>query len=231
MSLNAIRIFRQLGCRSLFSSFGLTLAGMSLPLPVPVVASPVLTTLNDTESTGPRASRSVLATSGGDRRAAGWADLAEVGAGGSLADRPATYLLAQVQTPTGSGPAAPNVPHRSFIQWSGMRGPRLQIFIDSGQKTGARFRGASSDLAADLMLQMPGDGSAQLMRYAGSGEDWKWNVVEAHPVYSQPDQGTNRVEFDAFPLASSSAAKIQFRFLNKDWNPVSASRVLPWRPN
>jgi hypothetical protein len=69
------------------------------------------------------------------------------------------------------------------------------------------------------------------MRYAGSGEDWKWNVEDANPVLSRPQAGTNRVEFNAAPLGSASNIKIQFRLLNKDWKAVSASKVLNWKPS
>jgi hypothetical protein len=80
------------------------------------------------------------------------------------------------------------------------------------------------------MLEMPGDGSVKLMRYNGNGEDWKWTTLEAHVTLTQPEPGMNRVEFDATPLGSATSIKVQFRSLDKDWNPVSASRVFDWIP-
>jgi len=81
------------------------------------------------------------------------------------------------------------------------------------------------------MLEFRGDGTVHLMRYAGNGQDWKWNIEDATPVLSQPQPGTNRVEFDAAPLGSAPTIKIQFRLLDKDWKAVSASKVLDWKPS
>jgi len=39
-----------------------------------------------------------------------------------------------------------------------------------------------------------------------------------------------RVEFDAKPLDSATTLNLQFRSLDKDWNPVSASKILKWTP-
>jgi hypothetical protein len=165
------------------------------------------------------------------RRGVGWLYVTDDGADGNPWDNPATYLSAEAQLWTGVEPAVVSSPHRVSIQWSGLKGARAQVMMDSGQKGGARHRGATPDLEADLMLEILGDGSAHLMRYVGSGEDWKWNVEDANPVLSRPQAGTNRVEFNAAPLGSASNIKIQFRLLNKDWKAVSASKVLNWKPS
>lgn len=131
--------------------------------------------------------------------------------------------MASAQTST------PDVARRLHIQWNGTKGTKLQIFVDSGQK-GARFHGATPNLMADFMLQIV-DGSAQVMRYTGSGDDWKWSILDVHPAVSHPDPTSSRVEFDAGPLASAKNARIVFRFLDKDWNPISVSKVLTWMPS
>ena len=102
--------------------------------------------------------------------------------------------------------------------------------MDVDHKTSTGYHGSGTALGADLMLEMPGDGSVKLMRYNGNGEDWKWTTLEAHVTLTQPEPGMNRVEFDATPLGSATSIKVQFRSLDKDWNPVSASRVFDWIP-
>jgi hypothetical protein len=165
------------------------------------------------------------------RRGVGWLYVTDDGADGNPWDTPATYLSTEAQLWTGVEPAVVSSPRRVSIQWSGLKGARAQILMDSDRKNGARYRGATPDMAADLMLEFPGDGSVRLMRYAGSGQDWKWNVEDANPALSQPQPGTNRVEFNAAPLGSASNIRIQFRLLDKDWKAVSASKVLNWKPS
>lgn len=202
MYSNTKRILCQFVCCSLFSQFAWTLPAITLRQPPTAFA--ILS---------PMPARVTYAIGIHPK------------AGTAACLRPADEKLLAAQ------PGTPDSPHRTFLQWSGMRGPRLQIFIDSGQKSGARYRGVTPDLAADLMLQIPGDGSVQMMRYAGSGVDWEWKAIEVHAVLTQTSQGSNRVEFDAGPLAPPSAAKIAFRFLDKSWNATSSSKVLSWRPN
>ncbi|MGD0892973.1 MAG: spherulation-specific family 4 protein [Terracidiphilus sp.] len=165
------------------------------------------------------------------KRGVGWLYVTDDGPDGNPWDTPATYLSDEAQLWTGVAPPVVPVPRRVSIQWSGLKGSRAQVLMDSGQKGGARYRGATPDLAADLMLEVPGDGSVRLMRYAGNGQDWKWNVEAANPFLSQPQPGTNRIEFDAAPLGSAENVKIQFRLLDKDWNAISASKVLNWKPS
>jgi hypothetical protein len=54
--------------------------------------------------------------------------------------------------------------------------------------------------------------------------------VEAHVTLTQPQPGTNRIEFDATPLGSATTVKIQFLSLDVDWNAVWASKVFDWNP-
>jgi len=164
------------------------------------------------------------------RRGVGWLYVTDDGPDGNPWDKPATYLTAEAKLWTGVEPSVPSAPRRVSIQWSGLKGSRAQILMDSGQKGANRYRGVGSGLEADLMLEIPGDGSVRLMRYAGSGQDWKWNVQDANPVLSQPQPGTNRVELDAVPLGTAPDIKIQFRLLDKDWNAMSASKILDWKP-
>jgi Spherulation-specific family 4 len=164
------------------------------------------------------------------QRGVGWLYVTDDGPDGNPWDSPATYLVDEAKASTGKGPVLPPAPHRVSIQWGGMKAPRTQVFLDTGQK-GRRFIGAGTDLPADLMFEMPADGSVELKRYEGSGEDWTWTTVEAHPALSHPQPGTTRIEFDADPLGSATSIRIRFRLLDKDWNPTTASKVFTWRPN
>jgi hypothetical protein len=164
------------------------------------------------------------------QRGVGWLYVTDDGPDGNPWDTPAAYLVDEAKAWTGIDPVLPPAPHRVSIQWNGMKAPRTQVFLDTGQK-GRRFIGTGTDLRADLLLEIPGDGTVELKRYAGSGEDWTWTAVEAHPVLSQPQPGTTRIEFDADPLGSATSVRIRFRLLEQDWNPTSASKVLTWRPN
>jgi hypothetical protein len=122
-------------------------------------------------------------------------------------------------------------PHQVFIQWNGLKGMRSQIFLDVDEKSKTGYCGSNANLGADLMLEMPGDGSVTLMRYTGNGDDWKWTPVEAHALLSSPVPETDRIEFDAAPLGSATKIAIQFRSLDKGWQPVSASKIFQWHPN
>jgi len=164
------------------------------------------------------------------QRGAGWLYVTDDGPDGNPWDTPATYLAAEAKAWTGIEPVLPPAPHRVSIQWGGMKSPRTQIFLDTGQK-GRRYIGAGTDLPADLLLELPGDGSVALKRYAGSGEDWNWVDVDAHPAVSQPQPGTTRVEFDAVSLGSATSVRIRFQLLDKDWNATTASKVFSWKPN
>lgn len=140
------------------------------------------------------------------------------------------------QTSPGAGTTtiaagASSATRRTFLQWTEMRGPRTQIFIDLNGKEKLVYEGANPQMKASLLLSLPGDGTVSLMKYQGMGDDWKWTPVAAHAVLSHPAPGIDRVEFDYLPLGSSTRLAVVFQSLDKDWKVVSASKVLPWRPN
>jgi hypothetical protein len=177
------------------------------------------------------------------QRGVGWLYVTDDGPDKNPWDEPASYLATEAREWTGIEPGTPKsasppsskesvtpAPRRVSIQWSGLKGARSQIFLDVDQKTSTGYHGFGAALGADLMLEMPGDGSVKLMRYNGNGEDWKWITLEAHVTLTQPQPGLNRVEFDATPLGSAATIKIQFRSLDQDWNAVSASKVFDWIP-
>jgi Spherulation-specific family 4 len=170
------------------------------------------------------------------RRGVGWLYVTDDGPDKNPWDEPASYLAVEAKEWTGVEPETPKGPpnspaaRRVSIQWSGLKGVRSQIFLDVDKKASTGYCGRGTALGADLMLEMPGDGSVKLNRYNGTGEDWQWTAVEAHVTLTQPQPGTNRIEFDATPLGSATTVKIQFLSLDVDWNAVWASKVFDWNP-
>ena len=67
------------------------------------------------------------------RRGVGWLNVTDDGADGNPWDTPATYLAAEAKIWTGEEPAVPPAPRPVSIQWSGMKGSRAEILMDSRQ--------------------------------------------------------------------------------------------------
>ena len=111
-----------------------------------------------------------------------------------------------------------------------MKGKRTQIFIDLHAKGQSTYRGISNGFAPSLMVQLPGDGTVDLLAYEGSGDDWKWVPLASHIALTHPQPGTDRVEFDARALAPGQKFSVLFRSLNDEWTAVASSKVLPWSP-
>ena len=107
---------------------------------------------------------------------------------------------------------------------------RTQIFIDLNGKEKRVYQGANPQMSASLLLMLPGDGGVSLMQYQGTGADWQWTPVDAHPVLTHPSPGVDRVDFDYTPLGPSTKTTVLFQSLDKDWKTVIASKVLPWHP-
>jgi hypothetical protein len=144
---------------------------------------------------------------------------------------PCMERLAVAQSSTQpSGPAA--IPQqRTSLQWTEMKGKRTQIFIDLRAKGQSTYRGITEGFAPTFMIQLPGDGSVDLLEYQGSGDDWTWVPVHAHIALMHPSPGLDRVEFDSAPLSSGKNFSVLFRSLDDGWQPVASSKVLPWHPN
>jgi hypothetical protein len=117
------------------------------------------------------------------------------------------------------------------LQWTEMKGKRTQIFIDLNAKGQSTYHGINSDFEPTLMVQLPGDGSVDLLEYKGSGDDWNWVPVHAHIKLTHPAAGVDRVDFDYAPLQPSHKLTVMFRSLNDAWEPVASSKALPWKPS
>jgi hypothetical protein len=112
-----------------------------------------------------------------------------------------------------------------------MKGKRTQIFIDLHTKGQSTYRGITAGFAPTFMIQLPGDGSVDLLEYQGSGDDWKWVPVPAHIALTHPSPGLDRVDFEVAPLNPGKNFSVVFRSLDDAWNPVASSKALPWHPN
>jgi hypothetical protein len=144
---------------------------------------------------------------------------------------PCMERLAVAQSSTQpSGPAA--IPQqRTSLQWTEMKGKRTQIFIDLRAKGQSTYRGITEGFAPTFMIQLPGDGSVDLLEYQGNGDDWTWVPVRAHIALTHPSPGLDRVEFDSASLSPGKNFSVLFRSLDDGWQPVASSKVLPWHPN
>jgi len=120
---------------------------------------------------------------------------------------------------------------RTSLQWTEMKGKRTQIFVDLHAKGESTYKGLTEGFVPTFMIQLPGDGSADLLEYQGSGDDWTWKSVPAHIALTHPSLGLDRVEFDSLPLSPGKNFSVLFRSLDDGWQPVASSKVLPWHPN
>ena len=135
------------------------------------------------------------------------------------------------QSPTRQPVPPVSTQPRTSLQWTEMRGKRTQVFIDLHVKRQSTYRGITSGFAPTFMVQLPGDGSADLLEYQGSGDDWKWVPVPSHISLTHPSAGIDHIEFDLAPLAQGKDFTVVFRSLDDAWTPVASSKVLSWHPN
>lgn len=175
------------------------------------------------------------------QRRAGWLYVTSDGADGNPWDEVPSYLAEEasawsghpVQLTSGTvvpgGPATETqVPKRVSIRWRAPQKAKLQILIDIDQKRSTGYHGPELSIGADVVIEVPGNGSVNIMSYAGTGTDWKWVPTAAQAVLTSPEPGVNIVEFDVTPLGGANTVKVQFRHLADDWSPVFTSDVVRW---
>jgi hypothetical protein len=165
------------------------------------------------------------------QRGAGWLYVTDDGKDGNPWDDVPPYLAEEAAVWTGRAvqPADDKEPvRRESIRWRASKGTRSQILMDIDQKASTGYHGADISIGADLVIEVPGDGSVNVMRYSGTGTDWKWTSFNAHAKLITPEPEVNIVQFDAAPLGSAKVVKVQFRTLDSSWNPVFTSGVVKW---
>jgi hypothetical protein len=138
---------------------------------------------------------------------------------------------AGAQTPDQPNASVAASQPRTSLQWTEMKGKRTQIFIDLHAKGQSTYKGLADGFVPTLMIQLPGDGSVDLLEYQGSGDDWTWRSAHSHIVLTHPYPGVDHIEFDSSVLDPGKTFSVLFRSLNDEWQPVTSSKVLPWHPN
>ncbi len=172
-------------------------------------------------------------------RRAGWLYVTSDGPDGNPWNDVPPYLAEEASAWSGqavpltatNSPAAmgeSQAPKRVSIKWRAPQKAKSQILLDIDQKRSTGYHGPELNIGADVVIEVPGDGSANVMSYAGTGTDWKWTPIAAHAILNSPEPGVNIVEFDATPLGSANLVKVQFRRLADDWSPVFTSDVVRW---
>lgn len=169
------------------------------------------------------------------QRRAGWLYVTSDGPDGNPWNDVPAYLAEEASAWSGhavqltSADAGENhAPKRVSIKWRAPQKAKSQILLDVDQKRSTGYHGPELSIGADVVIEVPGDGSVNVMSYAGAGTDWKWTPAAAHAVLTSPEPGVNIVEFDATPLGNANTAKVQFRRLGDDWSPVFTSDVVRW---
>jgi len=178
------------------------------------------------------------------KRGAGWIYVTDRGANnGNPYDKPPSYWsqegaeVAQqgVQAPYASArPRSSDsngnaLPGQLSFRWGAINGTKWQIFLDADRNAHTGYQGSASGLAigADYLIEAAADGSAHLLRYAGSGSDWNWQTVSAHARITFLDGGVNLVELDANALGQTHALDYQIRSLDANGKALFTSLTEP----
>jgi len=176
------------------------------------------------------------------KRGASWVYVTDRGSSNPY-DRPPSYWSLEgtqvvqqgVQAPYASfrpGSSDNNgnpLPSQVSFRWMAVNGTRWQIFLDTDRNASTGYHGSGSGLAigADYLIEAAADGSAHLLRYAGSGSDWEWHEVSARARISFLDAGVNLIELDANALGQTHALDYQIRSLDANGNTLFTSLLVP----
>jgi Spherulation-specific family 4 len=120
------------------------------------------------------------------------------------------------------------LPGQVSFRWRSVNGTRWQIFLDSDGNRNTGYHGSATRLAigADYLVEAAADGSARLLRYAGSGPDWDWSEVPSHARILFLDGGVNLVELDANALGRTHALAYQIRSLEIHGKTLFTSMIM-----
>jgi hypothetical protein len=121
------------------------------------------------------------------------------------------------------------LPGQVSFRWRSVSGTKWQIFLDSDGNGRTGYHGSTTGLAigADYLIEAAADGSARLLRYAGSGSDWDWKEVPSHARIFFLDAGVNLIELDANAFGSARALDYQIRALEMPGKTLFTSMVMP----
>ena len=115
---------------------------------------------------------------------------------------------------------------RTSIRWNGTGAANWQIFLDADQSSKTGYIGGGITVGAEYLFETDGR-AAHLLRYAGTGTDWKWTEVAAEADFELLDPGVQTASFDTTGLGKTQALNFQIRALDAAGHPIYDSYVLP----
>jgi hypothetical protein len=117
-------------------------------------------------------------------------------------------------------------PGRTSIRWGGASAANWQIFLDTDRNSKTGYNGGGIVVGAEYMFETDG-GTAHLLRYVGTGTDWKWTEVAAKADFELLDSSIQTASFDTAGLGHAQALNFQILALNAAGDPIYDSYVLP----
>jgi hypothetical protein len=115
---------------------------------------------------------------------------------------------------------------RTSIRWGGEGAANWQIFLDTDQNSKTGYNGGGVAVGAEYVLETDG-GAAHLLRYAGTGTDWKWTEVAADATLDALDTNIQVASFETARLGGIKALNYQIRALNAAGQSTYDSYILP----
>ena len=115
---------------------------------------------------------------------------------------------------------------RTSIRWGGEGAANWQIFLDTDQNSKTGYNGGGVAVGAEYVLETDG-GAAHLLRYAGTGTDWKWTEVAADATLDALDTNIQVASFETARLGGIKALNYQIRALNTAGQSTYDSYILP----
>jgi hypothetical protein len=115
---------------------------------------------------------------------------------------------------------------RTSIRWGGEGASSWQIFLDTDQNSKTGYNGGGVAVGAEYVFETDG-GAAHLLRYAGTGTDWKWTEVAADATFDTLDTNVQVASFETARLGGMKALNYQIRALNAAGQSIYDSYILP----
>ncbi|MGA8149448.1 MAG: spherulation-specific family 4 protein [Terriglobales bacterium] len=176
------------------------------------------------------------------KRGAGWVYVTDRGSDNPY-DQPPSYWSLEgaqvsqqgVQAPYASfrpgsrGNDGHPLPSQVSFRWSAVNGTKWQILLDTDRNGNTGYHGPASGLAigADYLIEAAANGGAHLLRYTGSGSDWRWREVPGHARILFLEGGVNLIELDKNGLGQTHALDYQIRSRDAHGKTLFTSLVEP----
>ncbi len=115
---------------------------------------------------------------------------------------------------------------RTSIRWTGSTAASWQIFLDTDQNSKTGYTGGGVAVGAEYLFENDG-GTAHLLRYTGTGADWKWKEIPANADLASLDASVQTATFDTASLGETKALNFQIRASDGSGNLIYDSYVSP----